>query len=348
MARAIDLARLGLGRTSPNPIVGAVILDADGAVAGEGFHAGPGGPHAEVEALWRAGERARRGTAVVTLEPCAHTGRTPPCTEALLTAGVTRVVYAVADPNPVAAGGGEALRAAGVHVRAGLLAAEAGRANEAWLHAVRTGRPFVIWKYAAGLDGRVAAVDGSSRWITGEAARADVHRLRAECDAVLVGSGTVLADDPQLTVRTPDGPASRQPLRVVLDSAGRTPAGARVRDGAAPTVILTAADVPAGDGGLDLSAVLRLLHDRGVRSVLLEGGPTLAGSFLQEDLIDRVEGYVAPLLIGGGGLPALAGGGAATIADACRLRLDAVERFGDDVRLTARPVRATSAIRHGG
>jgi len=340
MKRAIELARAGLGSTSPNPVVGCVVLDRAGSVVGEGFHERAGAPHAEVNALAAAGERARGGTVVVTLEPCRHTGRVGPCTEALRTAGIVRVVYAVDDPDPVAAGGAEALRREGVDVESGVLLDEAERVNEAWLTTRRLGRPFVTWKYAATLDGRVAAADGSSRWVTGAEARADVHRLRAEHDGVVVGVGTVVADDPHLTARDADGrPIGRQPLRVVLDSAGRTPCDAAVRDGAAPTLILTAADVPPTADGLDLRAVLGILHEREVRSVLLEGGPTLAMSFVRADLVDRVVGYVAPSLIGGGGLPALAGEGAPSIDKVWRWRVDAVDRIGDDLRIEARPLR---------
>jgi diaminohydroxyphosphoribosylaminopyrimidine deaminase/5-amino-6-(5-phosphoribosylamino)uracil reductase len=327
MARAIELAARGLGTTSPNPIVGCVILDASGATVGEGWHERAGGPHAEVAALAVAGDRARGGTAVITLEPCAHTGRTGPCTDALVTAGVHRVVYAVADPNPAMAGGADVLRARGVAVEGGLLAAEAGRSNEAWLHLVRTGRPFVIWKYAAGLDGQVAAADGSSRWITGEPARLDVHRLRSQVDAVAVGVGTVLADDPQLTVRLPDASKPRQPLRVVFDRTGRTPATARVRDDAAETLLTSASPEKA----------LADLRARGVVSVLLEGGPTLAGAFWAAGLIDKVIGYIAPVLLGSGAFPALRDAGIPTIAAAGRLRLDDVTRIGDDLRLTSYP-----------
>jgi diaminohydroxyphosphoribosylaminopyrimidine deaminase/5-amino-6-(5-phosphoribosylamino)uracil reductase len=341
MARAVELAGRQRGRTSPNPVVGCVVLDASGAVVGEGAHERYGGPHAEVNALAAAGTAARGGTAVVTLEPCAHSGKTGPCTEALLAAGVARVVYAVADPFAPAAGGAARLAAAGVDVSGGLLADEAERVNEVWLHTVRTGRPFVTWKYAATLDGRTAAADGSSRWITGEAARADVHRLRAESDAVVVGVGTVLADDPQLTVRGTDGmPTGRQPLRVVMDTEGRTPAGARVRDNAAPTWVATAAEVPrAPGGGLEPAAVLDALRIRGVLSVLLEAGPRLAGAFADAGLVDRVVAYLAPALLGGPPrFPVLAGSGAATIGDARRLRLDDVTVLGGDVRVTARPL----------
>ncbi len=204
MRRAIALAELGLGSTSPNPIVGCVLVGPDGSVVGEGYHVRAGEPHAEVIALRDAGGRAAGATAFITLEPCRHTGRTPPCTQALIDAGVSRVVFAVADPDPVAGHGADDLRAAGLVVEEGLLAEEAARSNAAWLHHARTGRPFVTWKYAATLDGRVAAADGTSRWITGEAARHDVHLLRARSDAIVVGTGTVLVDDPHLDVRLPD------------------------------------------------------------------------------------------------------------------------------------------------
>jgi diaminohydroxyphosphoribosylaminopyrimidine deaminase/5-amino-6-(5-phosphoribosylamino)uracil reductase len=356
MRRAIALAARGLGTTSPNPVVGAVVLDAAGEVVGEGFHAYPGGPHAEVEALMQAGERARGGTCVVTLEPCNHTGRTGPCVQALLAAGIARVVVAVRDPNPVASGGVAALTDAGIEVGTGLLAEAAERVNEAWLTYVRHGRPFLTWKYAASLDGRTAAADGSSRWITGPDARADVHRLRAESDAVLVGSGTVLADDPHLGVRKHT--SDRHPVRVVLDSNARTPTTARLLDDTAPTWILVAEDAVAGENaaalrkagaevlavpralhgdGLDLARALGVLHERAIVSVLLEGGARVAGSFLAERLVDRVVGYVAPVLIGGGGLATLTGPGAPTLDAALRLRLDEITPIGADVRLVARP-----------
>ncbi len=336
MRRAVALAARGEPGARPNPNVGAVVLDARGAVAGEGWHARAGEAHAEVHALREAGERARGGTAVVTLEPCAHTGRTPPCTAALLRAGVARVVFAVADPSSAAAGGAGVLRRAGVDIEGGVLTAEAEVAAERWLTAVRRGRPYVVWKYAATLDGRVAAPDGTSRWITGTAARADAHRLRAAADAVVVGVGTVLTDDPHLSVRDAGGaPAARQPLRVVVDSAGRTPRGARVLDGAAATWVATAAAVGAdGDGRVDLAALLAALGGRGVQAVLLEGGPTLAGSFLRAGLVDRVVAHLAPALLGAGPA-ALADPGATTLADALRLHLDDVRRLGPDVRLSA-------------
>lgn len=330
MRRALALGRSALGRTSPNPPVGCVLLDATGGVIGEGATAPAGGPHAEIVALRQAGARARGATAVVTLEPCRHVGRTGPCTRALVEAGVDRVVYAVDDPDPDAGGGAGELRAAGVAVEAGLLADRAARdALEAWLFAVRHGRAFVTWKYAATLDGRTAAPDGTSRWITGPRARAQVHQLRADSDAVLVGVGTVLADDPQLTVRGPDGdPVGRQPLRVIFDRSGRTPVGARVRDDAAPTLLTT--EAPA--------CVLASLYEWGVRSALLEGGATLAGAFIAAGLVDRVVGYVAPKLLAGGP-PVLAGAGIDTLAAAFALDIDTVAQVGPDVRIIARPTR---------
>ena len=348
MRQAIALAAAALGSTSPNPPVGCVVIDAAGDVAGEGLTAPPGGPHAEISALQAAGARARGGTAVTTLEPCDHHGKTPPCSRALIAAGVIRVVYAVADPVPGHGGGAATLRRAGVDVEGGLLEAEAALGNEAWLTAVRLGRPFVTWKYGASLDGRVAAVDGSSRWVTSPESRADAHRVRAESDAVVVGSGTMSRDDPQLAVR--EAPVRRQPLRVVVDTSARTPPSARVLDSAAPTLVAVSEDadarhleglaeiirLPGAEGGLDLGTLLQVLYGRGVRSVLLEGGPTLAGAFLAGGLVDRVVAYLAPILIGGGGVSALAGRGAPSIDDVWRLRLDEVRCVGPDVKLVAR------------
>ncbi|MFP5335404.1 MAG: bifunctional diaminohydroxyphosphoribosylaminopyrimidine deaminase/5-amino-6-(5-phosphoribosylamino)uracil reductase RibD [Actinomycetes bacterium] len=338
MRRAVALAARGRATTLPNPVVGCVLLSPDGDPVGEGWHEVAGGPHAEVAALAGAGARARGATAVVTLEPCRHTGRTGPCTEALLDAGVARVVVGSPDPTAEGGGGVGVLRAAGVDVETGVLADETDAVNEPWLTAVRRGRPYVTWKVATTLDGRVAAADGTSRWITGEAARADVHRLRAEVDTVLVGVGTVLADDPALTVRGPDGGlAARQPLRVVADTSGRTPATARVRDDAAPTWVATAAEVGTdASGRLDLDALLRRLFRRERRHVLLEGGPRLAGTCWRAGLVDRVVAYVAPALLGAGPA-AVEDAGIGTIADAARLQLVDVTRLGDDVRLTLRP-----------
>jgi diaminohydroxyphosphoribosylaminopyrimidine deaminase/5-amino-6-(5-phosphoribosylamino)uracil reductase len=339
MRRALQLAALGLGETSPNPSVGAVILSAAGEPLGEGRTAPAGGPHAEVVALARAGERARGGTAVVTLEPCDHTGRTGPCTRALIGAGIARVVLAVRDPHAIAAGGVETLRAAGVEVEVGVREAEAAHLLRYWLTSVRRDRPYVIWKYAATLDGRSAAQDGTSRWITSPQARADVHALRGTVDAILAGVGTVLADDPALTVRATG--LVRRPLRVVVDSAGRTPSSAKVHDGAAPTWVATAAEVGAGpDGRVDLGKLLTALYRRDVRAALLEGGPTLAGAFLSAGLVDEVVGYVAPKLLGAG--PAALGpAGVPTIAQALDLTVVDVTRIGPDLRITAFPTEAS-------
>lgn len=326
MRRAVALARRGLGTASPNPVVGAIVLDRHGEVAGEGWHERPGGPHAEVVALREAGDRARGGTVVVTLEPCDHTGRTGPCSRALLAAGVARVVVAVLDPHPQAAGGADTLRRAGVDVVTGALTEEAERANEAWLTAVRRGRPHVLWKLGATLDGRVAAADGTSRWITSPQARAEVHEIRAQVDAVVAGTGTVLADDPQLTARTAHGLHPRQPLRVVVGLRD-VPPSARVRDDAAETLVCRTRDP---------GEVLAALHAREVRSVLLEGGPTLAGAFVAAGLVDRVLAYLAPVLLGAGP-PALGPAGITTLAGALRLQVDDVTSVGPDVRVSARP-----------
>lgn len=332
MRRARELADSVRGRTSPNPPVGTVILDADGSPVGAGATQPVGGPHAEIMALRQAGERAHGGTAVVTLEPCAHTGRTGPCSQALLAAGIARVVYAVDDPNPQAAGGAEQLREAGVDVVAGFEAEQAAAgALRPWLHALRTGRPFVTWKTASTLDGRVAAADQSARWITSAEARADSHAFRAIVDAIAVGSGTVLADDPHLTVRDADDElAEHQPLRVVLDRRHRVHQNAQVMDNAAETLLLDTA-VPR--------FALKALHDRGVRHVLLEGGPTLAGAFVEARCVDEVIAYIAPKLLGAGPA-ALGDAGISTIAEAITLEVDSVTRVGDDVKVVARPVWA--------
>ena len=330
MQRALDAARLG-PEADPNPRVGCVVTDAAGRVVGVGHHRGAGTPHAEVEALTAAGEAARGGSAYVTLEPCNHTGRTGPCSRALVEAGVSRVVFAVADPDPAAAGGAATLAGAGVGVEGGLLEDQAEELNASWLHARRTGRPWVVAKSASTLDGRVAAADGSSRWITGEAARADVHALRARCGAVVVGTGTALADDPQLTVRGTDGTdgrrLARQPLRVVVGHRP-LPTGARLLDDAAETLVLATRD-PA--------EVLATLHARGIHRVLLEGGPTLTAAFLAAGLVDEVVAYVAPALLGAGA-SVTADLGVTTIADAVRLHPTDVTVLGPDVRITARPL----------
>ncbi len=346
MGRALELAERGRSTVSPNPMVGCVIVG-DGQVVGEGWHSVVGGPHAEIVALRAAGDRARGATMYTTLEPCVHTGRTPPCVDAVIRAGVERVVVACPDPNPVASGGAGALRRAGVAVQLGVRRDEAATQNLVFLHGVRTGRPFVVCKGAVSLDGRVTAADGSSRWLTSAPARRHAHELRSRVDAMLVGSGTVLADDPQLTVRL-DGWAGPQPLRVVLDGRARSPAAAHVFDPATPSLLMVApgardealraagvavVTVKVGaDGRLDVRAVLDELWRRDVRSVLVEGGPTVTTSFIDSGCFDRLVLYVAPLLLGDGGLPLVAGG-PQSLAAAERFVLEQVEQVGDDAVL---------------
>lgn len=316
MARAVALGGTVHGTTAPNPWVGCVLVSPSGQIY-EGATAPPGGPHAEVAALRAAGADARGATLYTTLEPCAHQGRTPPCVDAVLAAGVARVVVGVLDPDPHVAGRGVALLdEAGVAVTVGVHADEVEEQLAPYLKHRRTGRPWVVLKLAATLDGRTAAPDGSSRWITGEDARRDVHRLRARSDAVLVGAGTVRADDPELTARL-DPPPARQPLRVVL---GQAPEGARVR--------------PAVELSGDLGAVLDDLGGRGVLQVLVEGGARVAHDFHAGGLVDRYVLYLAPALSGGDdGSPVFAGPGAATIDNLWRGRLVSVDRLGDDLRL---------------
>lgn len=293
MSRALELAASRGVPLGPNPRVGCVLLDGDGQPIAEGHHRGAGTAHAEADALARAGLAARGATAVVTLEPCNHTGRTGPCAEALISAGVRRVVFAQADPNPVAAGGADRLRFAGVDVVSGLLVEEARALNRVWTFAVEHERPFVTWKLATTLDGRSAAADGTSRWISSPAARSDTHRLREQCDVMLVGTGTVEVDDPRLTVRDEhDLPLARQPLRVVMGE----------RDLDADRRIF---DETQAGGSLHLRtrdphAALAELRARDRQHVFLEGGPTLAAAFLRAGLVDEVIAYVAPLMLGAG------------------------------------------------
>ncbi len=333
LRHALHLAERGPA-VDANPRVGCVLVR-DAALVAVGWHQGAGTPHAEVAALSAlpdAGDTARGATAYVTLEPCAHTGRTGPCAQALIEAGVRRVVFGQADPNPAATGGAKLLRDNGVEVEGGLLADEGTALNPYWTFAATHGRPFVTWKYAATLDGRSAAADGSSRWITGAQARADVHRGRATAGALLVGTGTALVDDPQLTVRLQDGAMpTRPPLRVVIGER-ELPADAKLLDDSAPTVQLRTHDP---------DVVLKELHAREVRHAWLEGGPTLAAAFLRAGLVDEVVAYLAPALLGAG--PAALGSlGVDTIADAVRLQLTDVCRVGDDVRMRLSPHAVTS------
>lgn len=320
MARALELAATPGVPLGPNPRVGCVLLR-EGHVIAEGFHRGAGTPHAEADAL--SGVDARGATAVVTLEPCDHTGRTGPCSQALIDAGVARVVYALPDPNPVAAGGAGTLRAAGIEVVSGLRDDEAEHLNRAWLFGVRHGRPLVTWKFAATLDGRSAAADGTSKWITGEQARQDVHRLRGKCDVILVGTGTVEADDPYLTVRNG---REHQPLRAVMGMRPLDP-GSHVFDHSAETIVLATHDP---------GEALRELFDSGRRHVWLEGGPTVAAAFLRAGLVDEVLAYLAPALLGAG-RNAVGDLGVASMTDIVRFDLLEVVPVGPDVRLTLRP-----------
>ena len=354
MRRALGLADRGAGLVAPNPLVGCVVVARD-EVVGEGWHAGPGRPHAEAVALDEAGEKARGATLFVTLEPCNHQGRTPACVPRIVQAGVRRVVVATLDPYPLVDGRGvAALRAAGIEVRTGVLEPDAVRSNAGFLKHVTTGLPHVTLKMAASLDGKAAARDGSSRWITGEVARLDVHRLRAAAGAVVAGAGTVRVDDPSLTARHPDYPG-RRPLRVVVDGRGTVPAQSRVFDGAVPTLVATTSRAPeearaawraagadvvlAGDGEDARVSLERLLADLGkrdVQRVLIEGGPELGWDAVASDLVDEIVVYLAPVLVGGRDAPGvLMGQGIARIAEARRLEIVSVERLGADLKVVA-------------
>lgn len=355
MRRALDLAGLARGATSPNPPVGAVLVR-DGDVVGEGHTQPPGQPHAEVMALRQAGERARGATLFVTLEPCCHFNRTPPCTRAIIEAGVAEVRLATVDPNPRVAGKGAAeLKAAGLRVRSAV-----GRDRDAAremmdAHAkyITTGLPLVIAKYAMSLDGKIATREGDSRWVSGPRSRARAHELRRVADAVAVGVNTVLRDDPRLTARNDrDEPYPRQPLRIVLDDHGRTPLTAKLlhEPGRAMLAVrsidaekraalekqgVEVVALPAHEGSVSLRALLALLGQREITSLLVEGGGTLLGSFMDAGLIDRVAAFVAPVLIGGAEAPsAVMGAGVRRMADAVRLTRVRTERLGDDVMVT--------------
>ena len=324
MRRALELAARPDAPRGPNPRVGCVLLDRGGAIIAEGYHHGAGCPHAEIEALDRTGD-VMVDTAVVTLEPCDHTGRTGPCSQALIAAGVRRVVYAQPDGSRVAQGGARRLRSAAVDVEGGVLEPQARELNREWTMAIELGRPFVTWKFAATLDGRSSAADGTSRWISSEQARRDVHRLRGEADAIVVGTGTALADDPRLTVRDgTDRSSDRQPLRVVMGLRD-LPRSARVLDDAAPTLQLRTHDVVK---------VLAELFERGRHHVWLEGGPTVAGAFWRADRVDRVIAYLAPALLGNGAA-ALLDAGVRSLSEAIRLDIDELSRVGPDVRIVA-------------
>ena len=355
MARALELAAKGRGRTSPNPLVGCVIISA-GEIVGEGWHERTGGPHAEAIALAQAGDRARGATAYVTLEPCNHHGRTPPCSEALIEAGVSRVVIAHPDPNPQAGGGAARLKAAGVEVLEGVLEDDAAAQNEPFATVHSKGRPFILYKTAMTLDGKIATRSGQSRWITGEASRARVQQWRDEYDAIAVGVNTVLLDDPLLTTRIPGG---RTPVKVIFDSVARTSPSARLFEadvhGQPARVIIFCTDKAGKDrlaaleargaevvllqeqgGRPDINTALRELAERGLNSVLLEGGGTLAWAFMEARAIDKVAWFVAPMLIGGTGRSPLGGLGVEHMADAYRLSGSTSEWIDGDLLITGR------------
>ncbi|HVS80339.1 MAG TPA: bifunctional diaminohydroxyphosphoribosylaminopyrimidine deaminase/5-amino-6-(5-phosphoribosylamino)uracil reductase RibD [Pyrinomonadaceae bacterium] len=356
MQRALELAARGIGQVSPGPLVGTVIVDAHGEIAGEGFYIFDQVKHAETLALAQAGTRTRGATAYVSLEPHAHHGRTTPCTDALVKAGIKRVVAPIEDPNPKVFGRGFAhLREAGVVVCTGLLADEAARLNEAYIHFMRTGRPFVHLKLAVSLDGKIATRTGDSRWIAGEEARARAHELRHQYDAIMIGSGTVVADDPLLTDRS--GKARRRPLvRVVLDDRLRTPSDSQLSctTREAPVLMFTSSGADSATklkqlgvemvrserGARDLSAVLDELGRREIQGVLVEGGGMLAGAFVDARLVDKITFFVAPMILGGRDAPpAIAGAGAEKIADAIQLERVQVEQRGRDLEITGYPTK---------
>ncbi|MEX1018248.1 MAG: bifunctional diaminohydroxyphosphoribosylaminopyrimidine deaminase/5-amino-6-(5-phosphoribosylamino)uracil reductase RibD [Litorilinea sp.] len=353
MQRALQLAAQGEGYTSPNPAVGAVVVR-EGCIVGEGYHRHAGAPHAEVEALIQAGEAARGAAMYVTLEPCNHHGRTPPCTEAITRAGIATVFYAVADPNPRVCGRGhQRLQEAGVAVHAGLCGEAAYYLNRFFFHHITTGQPYIIAKFAASLDGKIATRTGESRWITGTLARQQGHRLRHQCDAIAVGAGTALADNPSLTTRLPDLHRPQHPVRVLLDSRGRVPLGAHLFDPDLPGQTLVATteampclhraalagrgievvEMPATDTGqVDISALMQELGRRNLTSLLVEGGGTLLASFLGAGAVQEVWAFLAPLLIGGDAAPGpVRGLGSVALADALRLHNTQVEVIGDDI-----------------
>ena len=350
MAQALRLAARGAYTTRPNPMVGCVIADGD-EVVGEGWHQRKGGPHAEVFALQAAGERARGATAYVTLEPCAHTGSTGPCADALVEAGVARVVAAMRDPfHQVDGAGFEKLRAAGIAVEHGLMEVQARELNRGFLSRIVRGRPWLRVKLASSLDGRTATASGDSKWISGEASRRDVQRWRARSGALLTGAGTVLADDPRLTVRLDDGSEVVPPLRVVLDPGLATVARGRVREGDAPTLYIHAPDakvprelrsehaaVPVHRNLFDLDAVLALLAARGINEVQLEAGATLAGAFLAAGLVDEVLLYVAPVLLGERSRPLFDGLHIDAMDERMRLAVVETRHVGEDLRILLRP-----------
>ena len=331
MRHALSLA--ANGPTGINPQVGCVLVDGNGTIVAEGWHRGAGTPHAEIDALGKIPD-ATGLTAIVTLEPCNHTGRTGPCSEALIAAGISNVVYAVSDPNPQAGGGAERLRTAGISVTGGVLAAEVSEFLRRWITGIVEQRPFVTLKWASSLDGRAAASDGSSQWITGTAARQRVHEQRAASDAIVVGTGTVLADNPSLTARGDGGELlAKQPVPVVVGQRA-IPLSAKLYAHPAGLVI---------ERSRDPRAVLKDLFDRGIRSVFIEGGPTLASAFIHAGLVDDYLVYIAPTILGGT-RTAVGEIGVSNIRDQRRLTITAIEQLGEDILLTARPVPSKESL----
>ncbi|MGE7603190.1 bifunctional diaminohydroxyphosphoribosylaminopyrimidine deaminase/5-amino-6-(5-phosphoribosylamino)uracil reductase RibD [Peribacillus sp. NPDC097675] len=356
MKMALEIAASAKGKTNPNPIVGAVIVK-DGVIAGTGIHRKAGEPHAEVHAFKMAGDYAKGATLFVTLEPCSHYGKTPPCANLVKDSGIKRVVVAMEDPNPEVAGRGIALlRNAGIEVEVGILEKEARRLNERFIHNMTTGRPFVLSKYAMTLDGKLATHTGHSKWITGEQSRHSVHLLRNEVDAILVGIGTVLADNPSLTTRLPEG-GGKNPIRIILDSELRVPLEANVvQVEEAKTIIVTHEDaslekisslsemgieimmVPRTDAGLDLEIMMDELYKKGITDILLEGGSEVNASFLRAGLINKYFIYVAPKLLGGrNSLTPFTGDDVDTMDEALDVSISHVDTFGEDIRITAYP-----------
>ncbi|MFB6290552.1 MAG: bifunctional diaminohydroxyphosphoribosylaminopyrimidine deaminase/5-amino-6-(5-phosphoribosylamino)uracil reductase RibD [Candidatus Bipolaricaulia bacterium] len=357
MKKALNLARRGGGYVNPNPQVGAVVVR-DGEIVGEGYHEKFGGPHAEVNALEEAGEAARGATLYVTLEPCVHYGKTPPCTEKIVGAELARVLVAMEDPNPKVSGKGvKRLREEGLEVSLGLMEREARKLNEIYLHYVRTGRPFVLLKLAMTLDGKIATRTGDSRWVSSEPARELVHELRARYSSIGVGVNTVISDDPRLNVRKAKGPDG---ARFVFDSTGRTPTGSSILSlsSSAPTVIVTGKDLPGTkikefenqgakiwqvekkEERLDLSELLERMGDRGYDSFLVEGGGEVAWSLLDENLVDKVRFFYSPKIVGGReAIPAIGGEGRATMRDGIEIEELKIERIGDDLSLVGYPIK---------
>lgn len=364
MQMALDLAAKAMGRTSPNPMVGSVVVK-DGQVIGEGYHARAGTPHAEIHALREAGSDAHGATLYVTLEPCCHHGRTGPCTEAIIKDQISRVVVAMTDPNPLVAGKGiQRLRECGIQVECGVLEEKSRRLNEIFIKYITTRLPFVVMKIAMSLDGKIATADGESQWITGSQAREYTHQLRDRYDAIMVGVGTVLADNPSLTTRLPNG-EGRDPVRIILDSRARTPVSSRVvtQSSKAPTIIAVAEGAPevklqalrdagleiievsSNEDGINLNSLLQKLEQRGLTSLLVEGGAQVNGSFVKNNLVDKVYWFVAPKLIGGAKAPGPIGGtGVDSLQDALQIQDMMIHRYGEDICIEGYSVKRSGEI----